>query len=64
LLARPHYRASLGRRAQAATLERFNDLRVLKMFGAFLEELEEVTLQPETAFRHSAEHDSGKVPSA
>jgi glycosyltransferase involved in cell wall biosynthesis len=47
LLADCDYRASLGSRAEAIARDRFSHARILKLFGAFLEELQEVATAPQ-----------------
>lgn len=48
LLTDSNYRASLGRRAEAVARERFSHTRTLKLFGAFLEELQAVAATAQT----------------
>lgn len=64
LLARPDYRASLGRCAQTAALERFSRVRTLALLGAFLEELERASISAQPFTSPMMETGFGRVPSA
>lgn len=48
LLSDCNFRTRLGRRAEAIARERFSHARILKLFGAFLEELQAVAATPQT----------------